>query len=228
MKWRIYYKMHRDLYNEYKNITNELNTPLACWEIIILAIITALLTIGTGCSALGFNMLGVVLMSLSVLLIIIIAIVLSRKKNQIVINHNHKDKEIQKHQKLRKLLNEYGIDYRNRDEMLCLITYYGKRKEQFKVYEQIKLSAKNVVSFVILPMLICVITKSIEKANLQEAIGISLLCVVFSAIGLLFFNAIGYIISPLVNKDVENYESFMLDLEDILVFSERELDLPEK
>ena len=112
--------------------------------------------------------------------------------------------------------------------MLHLISYYGKRRERLKVYEQIKLSVKNVMSFVIMPIFIYVITKSIEDMNPEDVISILLLCIVFSAIGILFFNSIVYIISPLVNKDVENYECFMLDLEDILVFSDRKLDLSEK
>lgn len=220
--------MHRDLYNDYKQITDDLKTPLTNWEIFFLVCIAVLLSIGVWCSGLGYNMYALILLSISILLVIIIAIVLSGKKYQIEIKHNHKYKEAQKHQKLRKLLNEYGIDYRNKDEMLHLISYYGKRRERLKVYEQIKLSVKNVMSFVIMPIFIYVITKSIEDMNPEDVISILLLCIVFSAIGILFFNSIVYIISPLVNKDVENYECFMLDLEDILVFSDRKLDLSEK
>ena len=122
------------------------------------------------------------------------------------------------HKNIRILLEKYGINYRNDEEVDALIRLARSQSGEYDFLKDIISPAQRLMSIGILPLLTVVINEVLKNASIEQLVlrvSLLLLIIILSAMTVWGI----YIILDLsCNKTKHIYEQLIIDLEQIKVF----------
>lgn len=221
--------MELDMFHDYCEIMQRINKQnngvFSLFEKIVLAIILLFLLAGIILISGIYSkqLLGVIFMITSIIALIAFCLFQSKKTNALVANNRHKTKENEKHQELRKLLKEYGFNYKEDTDMDNLMNLLSTKHEEYNLWGKALVSGKNIFTVTIIPILTYILTKIAEDANRNQIlIGGVILIVIITAV-LAFSWSIYQVCDELMNKTYYTYGKFFSDIKQVKTFKNREL-----
>lgn len=216
--------MGRVFLNEYWEIVCEINEKnkigLSLGERIYLVIVFLLYIIGFVLFEItGFRFYGAILLVTFIFAIVGYGLWLNCSSKKEMYDKIHKEKEREKHEKIRKLLERYGIDYRV-DEQICnLIQLINKQRDDSNFWGEITTNGKEIITIIILPTATYVVTKIAEDMSTEQILFGATMLILFVTICIAFAWSIYLLVDGIFNKTYRKYDLLIRDLEQIKTFN---------
>ena len=210
--------MDLDFLYEYMEIKKNLQRKVPIFDAIMLIVAAVLVIAGNIMSEfvperwVGLKKFSPYLILIGFALIIFLAFKLNNKLNDKSLNK----KEL--HKNIRILLEKYGINYRNNEEVDALIRLVRSQSGEYDFLKDIISPAQRLMSIGILPLLTVVVNEVLKNTSIEQLVlrfSLLLLIIILSAVTVWGI----YIILDLsCNKTKHIYEQLIIDLEQVKVF----------
>ena len=168
---------------------------------------------------------GIVLLAAAGSIIVLYLIWMAKHFSSIRDDTKHRKKEEKKQKELRKLLNKFGIDYKNEDEVEALINLLKSQKICNDLWADFGKIAKNITSIAIFPIFTYLLTRIANDAGKIEVLMGAVIIIIGIFTAFLVFICINSILDNILNKTIHSYNKLISDLEKLLVFKNMLLDL---
>lgn len=216
--------MALDFLYEYMEIKKNLQRKVPIFDAIMLIVAAVLVISGNIMSEfvperwIGLKKFSPCLILIGFALIIFFAFKLNNKQNDKSLNKEHKVIKKELHKNIRILLEKYGINYRNDEEVDALIRLVRSQSGEYDFLKDIILPAQRLMSIGILPLLTVVVNEVLKNTSIEQLVlrfSLLLLIIILSAVTVWGI----YIILDLsCNKTKHIYEQLIIDLEQVKVF----------
>ncbi len=140
-------------------------------------------------------------------------------KKKFIIDKNILQSE-EKMYNLRKLLENFGINYRDKEKINELIIYINKEKERDNLGNSLKTKIKFWGNYLIIPVATYFLTKIFENLSSKELFKMAFASIFLLLYGILLIEGICIICDTIFNRKIQLYEQFIFDLEQLLLFDE--------